>query len=159
MVRSVILGLFVAGALVLGYVAYENWNQRREFSGAVVNGPQEPSQPMPAESASERQVKKQSDPDRPASISEDDAAVPPAGAKPAAGGTMTAEVPQTDTIPPQPPNGVAFAGKGRFEVYRQGNLTWRIDTETGAACVLFATNEEWRKPQVYRHGCGSSAVQ
>jgi hypothetical protein len=156
MVRSVILGLFVAAALVLGYVAYENWNQRREFSGAVVNGPQEPPQPMPAESDSERQLKKQSDPERPASTSESEQDAP---AKPAAGGTMTAEVPQTDTIPPQPPNGVAFASKGRFEVYRQGNLTWRIDTETGAACVLFATNEEWRKPQVYRHGCASGAVQ
>ncbi len=53
---------------------------------------------------------------------------------------------------------MVFAGTGRFQIYRQGNLTWRIDTETGQSCVLFATNAEWRRPQVYRHGCNSGAT-
>ena len=62
----------------------------------------------------------------------------------------------TDSIAPDPPNGMAFTGSGRFQVYRQGNLTWRVNTDNGSACILFATNEEWRKPVVYSHGCGTS---
>ncbi len=61
--------------------------------------------------------------------------------------------PPTDSQGALAPNGTPFAGTGRYQFYRQGNLTWRLDTDTGAACVIFATNQEWRKPQVYRHGC------
>ena len=66
-----------------------------------------------------------------------------------------AAVPGSDTISPNPPNGMAFSGSGKYQVYRQGNLTWRLNTETGQACILFATDEEWSKPKVYRAGCGS----
>ncbi|HEY4354682.1 MAG TPA: hypothetical protein VGN16_02960 [Acidobacteriaceae bacterium] len=61
----------------------------------------------------------------------------------------------TDTLPANPPNGYAYAGTGAYELYRQGDLTYRMDTKTGASCVLYATLEEWRKPLVYGHGCGS----
>ena len=60
-----------------------------------------------------------------------------------------------DTISPNPPNGMVFAGKGKYQLYRQGNLTWRLNTETGQSCIIFATDEEWKKPKVYRAGCGS----
>jgi hypothetical protein len=63
--------------------------------------------------------------------------------------------PATDTISPNPPNGMVFSGTGKYQVYRQGNLTWRINTATGENCILFATDEEWRKPKVYRNGCKS----
>lgn len=66
-----------------------------------------------------------------------------------------ATVAGSDTISPNPPNGMAFSGSGKYQVYRQGNLTWRLNTETGQSCILFATDEEWRKPKVYRAGCGS----
>jgi hypothetical protein len=59
-----------------------------------------------------------------------------------------------DTISPNPPNGMLFAGTGKFQLYRQGNLTWRLNTQTGKACILFATDEEWKKPKVARAGCG-----
>ncbi|SEC48141.1 hypothetical protein [Terriglobus roseus] len=62
----------------------------------------------------------------------------------------------TDSIQPNPPNGAAFTGTGKFQVYRQGNLTWRVNTETGANCILFATMEEWKKPVVYNHACGNN---
>jgi hypothetical protein len=65
-----------------------------------------------------------------------------------------AAAPGSDTISPNPPNGMTFAGAGRYQLYRQGNLTWRLDTDTGQSCVLFATDEEWKKPRVYRAGCG-----
>ncbi|MHB1022206.1 MAG: hypothetical protein ACYC46_03310 [Acidobacteriaceae bacterium] len=61
--------------------------------------------------------------------------------------------PSQDTLVPIPPNGQVYAGSGRYQLYRQGDITWRMDTQTGTACVMFATNEEWRKPQVYRRGC------
>ena len=64
-----------------------------------------------------------------------------------------ATAPGNDTISPNPPNGMVFAGSGRYQLYRQGNLTWRLDTETGRSCILFATDEEWKKPRVYKAGC------
>ncbi len=60
-----------------------------------------------------------------------------------------------DSISPNPPNGMAFSGKGKYQLYRQGNLTWRLNTETGQSCIIFATDDEWKKPKVYRAGCGS----
>ena len=65
-------------------------------------------------------------------------------------------LPVSDTIAPNPPNGLAFGGTGKFQWYRQGNITWRVNTESGAACIAFATQEEWLKPIVYSHGCGNS---
>jgi hypothetical protein len=67
-----------------------------------------------------------------------------------------ANAPATDTISANPPNGMAFTGTGKYQLYRQGNITWRLDTDTGRTCVIFATDEEWRKPKVYRAGCGKS---
>jgi len=67
-----------------------------------------------------------------------------------------ATAPSEDTISPNPPNGMVFAGSGRYQLYRQGNITWRLDTNTGRSCIIFATDEEWRKPRVYRAGCGKS---
>ncbi|MEZ2345613.1 hypothetical protein [Terriglobus sp. RCC_193] len=76
---------------------------------------------------------------------------------PMAGGvTSMATAPATDSISANPTNGMAFTGSGKYQVYRQGNLTWRVDTETGRTCILFATMEEWRKPIVYQHGCNNS---
>ncbi len=85
----------------------------------------------------------------------------PANSSPSAAATPTTPpptahvIPATDTISPNPPNGMVFAGTGRFQVYRQGNLTWRVNTDSGQACILFATDSEWRKPRVYEHGCSS----
>lgn len=59
-----------------------------------------------------------------------------------------------DTVNPNPPNRMLFAGSGRYQLYRQGNITWRLDTATGKTCIVFATDEEWKKPKVYRNGCG-----
>ena len=72
---------------------------------------------------------------------------------PAAMMQPAAAAPATDSIAPNPPNGQIFAGTGHFQVYRQGNLTWRLNTDNGTSCILFATLEEWRKELVYSHGC------
>jgi hypothetical protein len=63
--------------------------------------------------------------------------------------------PAGDTLSADPPQGMAFGGSGKFQWYRQGNLTWRINTESGSSCVAFATMDEWAKPIVASHGCGN----
>ncbi len=68
----------------------------------------------------------------------------------------TMAAPAADSVSPNPANGMTFAGTGKYQVYRQGNLTWRVDTESGHACILFATMEEWAKPIVYNNGCNNS---
>ena len=65
-------------------------------------------------------------------------------------------LPVSDTVSPNPPNGLAFGGTGKFQWYRQGNLTWRVNTSSGSTCIAFATMEEWQKPIVYSHGCGNA---
>jgi len=64
--------------------------------------------------------------------------------------------PPADTQAPNSPNGIRIPGKGRFQLYRQGDLTFRVDTRTGQTCVLFATYEQWSNPEVYSHGCRSA---
>ena len=68
-------------------------------------------------------------------------------------GVGSSSASSTDTIQPDPPNGMRFGGSGHYQLYRQGNLTWRLNTDTGESCVVFATEQEWRKPQVLRAGC------
>ncbi|SEG31579.1 hypothetical protein SAMN05421819_2469 [Bryocella elongata] len=75
---------------------------------------------------------------------------------PATSPTNATLQPAADTVAPNPPNGLAFGGTGRYQWYRQDNLTWRVDTQDGAACIAFATMEEWKKPLVYSHGCGNA---
>jgi hypothetical protein len=67
-----------------------------------------------------------------------------------------AAIPASDTISRNPPNGQIFAASGRFELYRQGDITWRVDTQTGHACILFATDAQWSQARVFDHGCGAS---
>jgi hypothetical protein len=67
----------------------------------------------------------------------------------------TTSAPASDSISPNPVNGMAFGGSGRYQWFRQGNLTWRIDTTDGTTCIDFATLEEWKKPIVSSHGCRS----
>ncbi|HXB61384.1 MAG TPA: hypothetical protein VNU94_00870 [Acidobacteriaceae bacterium] len=69
--------------------------------------------------------------------------------------TTTYSVPATDSIPANPPNGMVFSGTGRYQLYRQGSITWRLDTDNGHTCIIFATDEEWRLQRVYSHGCGN----
>jgi hypothetical protein len=70
---------------------------------------------------------------------------------------MHAGLPTTDSVAPNPSNGMRFAGSGSYQWYRQGNLTWRVDTTTGRSCIIYATMEEWRKQIVMSHGCGRDA--
>ena len=69
--------------------------------------------------------------------------------------TLAPAPPSSDSIPRNPPNGLAFAGSGKFQLYRQGDITWRLNTQTGETCILFATDAQWRLHRVYQAGCGT----
>lgn len=74
------------------------------------------------------------------------------------GSTSSIGVPPVmDSVSPNPRNDVHFRGAGSFEWYREGNITWRVDTTTGHSCIVYATMEEWRKQIVMSHGCGHNA--
>ena len=64
-------------------------------------------------------------------------------------------LPGGDSLTPNAPNRVAFGGTGKYMWYRQGDLTWRVDSNTGASCIAFATLEQWARPIVYQNGCAS----
>ncbi len=133
-ILGVVVAVFVGYLLYLGYVRYRD--TREAEAGAVHS-----------DDTGAREVANGSDDPQPVAQPRRSAYVQPQPA------TMAA--PATDSIAPNPPNGAAFAGTGKFQVYRQGNLTWRVDTETGHTCILFATMEEWQRPIVYTHGCNS----
>jgi len=63
--------------------------------------------------------------------------------------------PTSDSLSPNPPNRVAFGGTGKYMWYRQGDITWRVNSDTGASCVAFATIQEWARPIIYQNGCDS----
>jgi hypothetical protein len=64
-------------------------------------------------------------------------------------------VPASDSIPANPPNDTRFSGTGRYQLYRQGSITWRLDTDSGHTCIIFATDEQWHLQRVYSHGCAN----
>ncbi len=70
---------------------------------------------------------------------------------------INSPAPTTDSIPANPQNGLHYGGSGSYQWYREGNLTWRVDTQTGTSCIIYATMEEWRKRIVMDHGCGRNA--
>lgn len=84
------------------------------------------------------------------------ATVPNATSPAVASSQPVAPIPSSDSIPRNPPNGMLFAGGGKFQLYRQGDITWRLNTETGQACILFATDAQWGRNRVYQHGCAYS---
>ena len=146
MLRTVLIGLCI---LVLGVFLYVGYNSyavgRRSTAGDVYTGANiaPPAEAKgPAGSAL---------PATPVTGPEGSGSpeVTSQGA-PTAGGIMP---PVADSVAPNPPNGMTFGGSGHYQLYRQGDLTWRLNTDTGDTCVIFATDEEWHKPKVYKAGC------
>ncbi|MBI3894721.1 MAG: hypothetical protein HY313_02200 [Acidobacteria bacterium] len=44
-------------------------------------------------------------------------------------------------------------GVGRYQQYSRGERTFRLDTATGETCLLLATEEDWKKPEVAAIAC------
>ena len=153
MLKQVLIGLMILVLAVFAYVGYSSYDARRSSgSGDVFSGDGRDGRDG-RESRSRADMR--------AVPSETDPGTLPAMGGQGSGGEQVMPqgmaagggAPATDTISPNPPNGMVFSGTGHFQLYRQGNLTWRLDTDTGQSCVLFATDEEWRKPKVYHAGC------
>ena len=146
MLKSVLIGLLVLVVCVFAYVGYSGYSTgrganrdlgadgrprveiRAEPSGAGAAASTLPTMPTTGEASGNGLV--------------------------AQGGAAAAgAMPSSDSIAANPPNGMTFGGSGHYQLYRQGDLTWRLNTDDGQTCVIFATDEEWRKPKVYRSGC------
>jgi hypothetical protein len=148
-----IVGLLAVLALiVLGFV----WQRHRAKMRALASGdvyvreqPSGSAKPLPASVPAQSPAG-----DEIATTATPQPVAPAAGAQPAPE-SIPAAVPNTDSIPRNPPNGLAFAGSGKFQLYRQGDITWRLNTQTGDACILFATDTQWHVHRVYQAGCGT----
>jgi hypothetical protein len=128
----IIVAVFIFGLIWLTHRARTRGNAVTRNQAAGISSPGTPATPPAGQKA------------QPAAASP--------SAAPAAGSALTP--PAADSILRNPPSGAVFAGKGKFQLYRQGDITWRLDTDSGAACILFATDAQWSRPQVYSHGCG-----
>jgi hypothetical protein len=155
MSRQIFVILLIICAVFFGAVWYITWSRARAINSGEVFVPGQPGGKTKVDTAA---------PD--AALTENAQTQQPAaaggGGQP--GGTQeTAPTdpgvqvpPATDSIRRDPPNGMIFAGRGKYQLYRQGDITWRLDTDSGQACILFATDAEWRKPKVFSHGCGGT---
>ena len=150
--------LMVASALVLGAFYFVHWSKTRALNSGEVHVRQQPNdktKPDTTANASATLPDSQVQPSQPqevASNSPDDSGVNSSRPQPQ---NSVATLPASETISRNPQNGIAAVGSGKFELYRQGDLTFRLNTETGQACVLLATDSQWRRPLVYEHGCGN----
>lgn len=138
MLRRAFIGVLILVAAVFLYIGYSSYDAGRASASAATTP--------------EAKGRSAGGPISTAPTTVEGAEVP-AGSSPAAAGS-----PAPDTIQPNPPNGMTFGGSGHYQLYRQGNLTWRLNTDTGESCVVFATEDEWRKPRVFRAGCKNKGV-
>lgn len=152
MLKQVLIGLLILVLAVFAYVGYSSYDARRATDGDVFQGEGRSSRPR----TDMKVVPSETEPP-PVTLP----AMPTtSGSVPGNGSSMISpdgaaaqNAPVADSISPNPPNGMVFSGTGHFQLYRQGSLTWRLNTDNGQSCVLFATDEEWRKPKVYHAGC------
>ncbi len=147
MLRTVLIGLAVLVLGVFLYVGYNSYAVARRptgdevYTGANTTSPSE-TKPSSTSSAFPATAVTGADPNGSPETTAQGAST--------AGGIAP---PATDSVAPNPPNGMTFGGSGHYQLYRQGDLTWRLNTDTGETCVIFATDEEWHKPKVYKAGC------
>jgi hypothetical protein len=155
----IVLLLILAGFAYIGYSSYDA--KRAEASGDVFSrdSPTDRTKTdtgVAADSAADSKDKASKLPTtvNPAAVAAESTPAAPDATMQTGGSAVASAAPEADTISPNPPNGRAFSGTGHYQLYRQGNLTWRVNTDTGQTCILFATDEEWKKAKVYRNGCG-----
>ncbi|HEX9200314.1 MAG TPA: hypothetical protein VF865_12195 [Acidobacteriaceae bacterium] len=148
--------IFLILVLVVAAVLGTSWYVHRSRTRAMNNGDVfVREQPGDKTKSGTPETTSANQPAEPQEIASNAAESSGANPSPAQKAGITA-TPASDTIPRNPPNGIGFVGTGKFQVYRQGDITWRFNTETGQTCVLLATETQWRKALVYEHGCGGS---
>ncbi|HWG16248.1 MAG TPA: hypothetical protein VN678_00205 [Acidobacteriaceae bacterium] len=176
--KRIVVVLAIAAIAAIGVFWYwQHAKQRALGSGNVYVKNQGADQSQPASNPPSSQNPAASQPATPGAQQSSAATPPPSAAKPSAAiekmpsapqptahtaiPAMTQPrgaiaVPTSDSIPRNPPNGLIFAGVGKYQLYRQGDITWRLDTNTGRSCIIFATDTLWAKVRVWDSGCGAS---
>jgi len=48
---------------------------------------------------------------------------------------------------------VAQCQAHKYEIFHNGFRTWRLDTVTGASCILLTTTEDWKKLETLNQAC------
>jgi hypothetical protein len=155
--------LIAVAVIVLGllYVGYTNYDAGRAVSSGTVYSNDPPAGKRKSDDTPSADSRDAKIPDQtivyptpnetPAAVAPNDQIAQPGAAS---AGRPASGAPAKDTLGPNAPNGVRFTGSGKYLLYRQGDITYRLDTDTGFSCVLYATDEQWKKPRVYREGCG-----
>ena len=140
-------GLLILVVAVFAFVGYNGYSAKRHM---ITDDVSESDSPEPAPSTAGKEV-------APEVKETPQTKVPEASAQPASSvGEPQARIvagASTDSLPAQPGEGAKFGNGGRYQLYRQGDMTWRLNVETGETCVLLATDAEWHKERVYRSGC------
>jgi hypothetical protein len=148
--------LLVAAAIILGAIWFSHWSKTRALNnGAVHMGDQ-------AQDAAPNSVASETPPANPALATPPEKSSPQQETPSASSAALIpqhpgpiAEQPAANALSPHPPSGFVTPATQKFALYRQGDLTYRLNTQSGQACVLFASEDLWRKPLVYQHGCGN----
>jgi hypothetical protein len=136
--------LMIVVAVAVGAAWYVHWARTRALNSGDVFVREESGDNSRPESANQ--------PARSQELADNGTGAPGGLSRPQ---DNVATIPTSDTISRNPLNGIVLARPGRYQLYRQGDITWRMDTDNGDACVLFATVVQWGKTIVYDHGCGS----
>jgi len=50
---------------------------------------------------------------------------------------------------------VAECKAHKYEIFHQGNRTWRLDTIAGTTCILLTTSEDWKKQETESQSCNA----
>ncbi len=148
----------VAAAIVLGAFYFVHWSKTRALNSGEVHVRQQPDDKSKTDSAattSASQADSPIQPTQPQEVASNSADTYGADSSRPQSQNSVATLPASETISRNPQNGIATVGSGKFQLYRQGDMTFRLNTKTGQACVLFATDAQWRKSLVYEHGCGN----
>jgi hypothetical protein len=139
--------LLIIAVVIVGVAGYFYWSRTRAMNSGEVRVREQAAASASPQTASANQPPQPQDQPAGAADSQND--------QERAQAADVVTLPAAETLSRNPPNRTVLAGTGRFELYRQGDITWRMDTATGQACVLFATEAMWRRTLVYEHGCGA----
>ena len=138
--------LLVISVVIAGVVGYIHWSNTRAMNSGEVHVRQQTAETAKSAAPKGDSANQPAQPSDQSEVARVDQ-----NAQQAQSGVYT--LPAAQTLSRNPPDRTILAGSGRYELYRQGDITWRMDTATGKACVLFATEAMWRKSLVYDHGC------
>lgn len=157
--------LLVAAAIIIGVVWFAHLSKKRSNNTASVHTPPPATAAQPA--SPDTTAANPANPDTAAPAATPDQTPPSqevASATPAAAPSETmvpqhpgpiTEQPTANALSPHPPAGFVTPANQKFALYRQGDLTYRLNTQSGQACILLASESLWQKPLVYQHGCGN----